>query len=485
MIEKRNFSVSPIYFGDEITRADTGEFIADTRQHLWSSAKMELSYGPWLALDGQQAVFDASGVNYGLGYNPGPLFGVTQYPSAWNPQWSDDSLNGVRQATSDLLRRKPSCSQFFEQAFSPIEQIRAYIAAEVLEQFPDNSANLEIRFREIFYKLLGGKEPSVASELSRCLATDGQYVSVDFSGAASEPLSLLLAHGLLPKQSAGKKVQLQLPLATTDSDLKFLAGRLIAALTDQAPTVHKVSVPDRSHYYRFSSLLLKQKFTVARNESVDFPEIDSALHNFLSPEIRSAAELVMLDGKNWGKYRDRVDQLQQAIYEPARQTSVMTFDSLFRDEYGFGVLVEIDGQVAGAACAGPLGLFPGERGTLEDSHRSDRHVLYPLDLTVTPEFRGVLGSFLKRAMVLLAVADNHTAFHGRNRDRLAAAMWAINLSLGSYQIRHLPDDYPDSLPYRDCIYYRCPLRWPKNCADASLQEQFQDWLLMGRLVNAQ
>ena len=83
-----------------------------------------------------------------------------------------------------------------------------------------------------------------------------------------------------------------------------------------------------------------------------------------------------------------------------------------------------------------------------------------LDRTVAPDYRARgLGRILKNAILMLAAERGIEAIHGRNRDRLARAMWAINLSLGGFETRHLVDDYPDDEPHRDCIYYRCPLAW--------------------------
>ena len=42
---------------------------------------------------------------------------------------------------------------------------------------------------------------------------------------------------------------------------------------------------------------------------------------------------------------------------------------------------------------------------------------------------------------------------------MARGMWAINMSLGSFELQRLVDDYPDDGLFRDCIYYRCPLEW--------------------------
>ena len=92
-----------------------------------------------------------------------------------------------------------------------------------------------------------------------------------------------------------------------------------------------------------------------------------------------------------------------------------------------------------------------------------------MDLTVAPQFHGGVGRIMKQAQMLLAIENDVSAILGRNRDRLAAGMWAINLSLGSYELQNLKDDYPDGGEFRDCIYYRCPLKWEHQFKEADVQ----------------
>jgi hypothetical protein len=484
MTGKRKFNVAPVTLGNDASLESFSTSFFQLRQIFHSQARLDLSSGPWLATDDHQVLFDASGANFGLGYNAGSLFGVTQFPSVWNSHWSDESLKGLQQATADFVDRKPQWRVFFENAGTPTERIRAYIAAQILDQFQETIIELRPTFLTILETLLRQNWSPHSKELLRAVDVQGQCLRIDFTSSGSELVSRLLSRGVLPQQWEEQHLILQLPLSSSQSDLQFLAEQLVASWYANPVTIHQVSVPDRAHYYRFNAYLLSEKSNAARGISSAVCSDLSILASFLSPEIRSDAQLVMLNRDSWGVYREQVERLQQTVYEPARQTSLATFDSLFRDDYGFGILVDVDGEVAGMACAGPIVLFPNERGTLDDPNRLDRHILYPLDLTVTPNYQGALGTFLKRALVLLAVAKGHRAIHGRNRDRLAGAMWAINLSLGSYQLRHLKDDYPDSHPHRDCIYYRCPLRWPESHEHEFVDAKFWDVTLMSRLVNA-
>jgi hypothetical protein len=176
--------------------------------------------------------------------------------------------------------------------------------------------------------------------------------------------------------------------------------------------------------------------------------------------------------------------MQELVYEPARQTAIEKFDVLMDDKFGYGLLVLLDKQIAGMVFIGPLELFPEERGTQDDPFRSDRHTMYTLDLTIAQEFRGSLGKMMKQAITLMTVAEGHSAIHGRNRDRLARGMWAINLGLGSFETKRLLNDYPDQHAYRDCIYYRCPLRWPSSVPlDPGKLNGSDGFAEMARIVN--
>ena len=180
----------------------------------------------------------------------------------------------------------------------------------------------------------------------------------------------------------------------------------------------------------------------------------------LAAEFDEDLEIVVLDRDSYQQHRENILAMQRATYEPARQTPPEEFDLLFASKNPLGLLVLSEQQIVAMSFAGRLSVFDQERGVTSDPFHEDQSVYYNMDLTVAPRFRGGLGKTMKQAMILLAIENGVMAIHGRNRDRLARPMWAINLSLGSFELQLLTDDYPDEGPYRDCIYYRCPLDWP-------------------------
>lgn len=431
------------------------------RQNLLCDSILNRSGGPWLVVNQNQVVFDGVNAGCGLGYNSGPLFGTAQYAGAWSADWQDPDVQAAQAAYQSFFQRKPRWQDRVTDLSSPSQMIRSYISMNVLEQFETGAADLTSKMQVFLTESASRILQSQAIEfLAKTSVTDRRIVC-EFVHRAIDPLVRLLRHGILADCRDGTKAVIEIPLAATQSDLQLLAERLIAAWSDKPVTQESVSLRDYGHYYHFHVHLINYKQQVASGSTIAISQVLEYLNQMLPPELRGAAELQLVTRNNWPTFRQAFVNLQKAIYEPVRQTSATTFDSLFQDDFGYGLLVRVDGQIAGMASAGPLVLFPDERGTIDDERRDDRQVLYPLDLTVIEKYRGSLGTYLKRGLALIGLAAGHRAFHGRNRDRLAAAMWAINLSLGSYQIRHLANDYPDSHQYRDCIYYRCPLRWPK------------------------
>lgn len=429
------------------------------RASLLERANLVRSAGPWLVVDSSTVVFDAIDAGRGLGYNAGPLFGMAQHPSTWTHDGRDPELQGVRHAIECFLARKPNVLFNSNDVATPRDLVGFYIATNVLDQFDESVAKLEITIRDTFQEMAPRILGQRVIEFLGVFRVHGRTLQLDFPAQGREAMRRLLEQGVLASTVSKHTIEFQVPLSTPQAELNILAERVLSAwLGCEAPPV-KVSLRDSTRYYDFHKRLLKEKLLVVRGGTTNRRDWKEHLEIFLPTHLRDSATLHIVTGENWHRFRELVERLQKAVYEPVRQTSLKTFDALFSDPFGFGLIVEIDRDIAGLAAAGPLGIFPNERGTLEDPQCADRHTLYPVDVTVAPDFRGSLGSYLKSAMVLLGTATGHSAFHGRNRDRMAAAMWAINLSLGSYQIRHLKDDYPDTLPFRDCIYYRCPLKW--------------------------
>jgi len=433
----------------------------ECRAQLLDRADLMRSGGPWLVINADQVIFDGVNAGFGLGYNSGPLFGVAQYAGAWSGDWEDPDIQAVGKSFTEFVERKPTWHHRSTGFSTPRELLRAYISTQVLDQFESNSLTQCEMLQNVLADVAAKRFGSNARQFLSSTRVADRRLLCEFRDGIN-PLLQLLEHGVLAVVTDGTRAEIEIPLAATRDDLELLVGRVVSAWSAELPAPASVMLRSYRHYYRYHSQFVAFKQRVASGESLRIPQAMDYLREIMPPDLRGIAELHLMTRENWPDFRQAADRLQKLVYEPVRQTSLSTFDPLFQDPYGYGLLVLVDGQIAGMASAGPLILFPDERGTKDDMCRENRHVLYPVDLTVTEAYRGALGTYLKRGMAIIGLAAGHLAFHGRNRDRLAAAMWAINLSLGSYQIRHLPNDYPDANPFRDCIYYRCPLRWSQG-----------------------
>ena len=173
-------------------------------------------------------------------------------------------------------------------------------------------------------------------------------------------------------------------------------------------------------------------------------------------------ELIIIDAKNFDRYRDAILKLQEQTYEKVRQTSIVQFQKAAENLNGLCLGLIVKGNLVGITFAAPLALFPHECGVKDDPHFCDPKVLYALDSTVVKDFQGLgIGRLLKYAQALLAKERGIESICGRVRDRLAQGMLKINLSLGSYERSYIPRYYCDEEKYRDSIYYTYALKWSR------------------------
>jgi hypothetical protein len=97
-----------------------------------------------------------------------------------------------------------------------------------------------------------------------------------------------------------------------------------------------------------------------------------------------------------------------------------------------------------------------------DPNFHEEDSLYMLDVTVDPALQGSgLGRGLKYALSAMALTKGIKRIQGRNRDRLAAAMININMSLGAIEQAYMNEDYPDFESHRDVFYYTTKAEWQK------------------------
>ncbi len=455
----------------------------ERRKVLVSQANLLRSVGPWLVFDDAEPVFDGVSAGMGLGYNSTPLFGTIQHPESWSNGWSEETTTELREAITRYFGADNKFGSLMDGG-KPRTDVRSYIALNIIEQFPEEFDCIGTKLAEAI-----AARSARVPELERAISVEGNKIFIDFNSRHDNPLELFLDQRVLAGISSGSFVDIRIPLLSTSHDIEFLADAIAnvwnnngTATPDRFDFIES-NYSDPANNYRFHARLLSHKLSISRGEKLDPNDELRFIQGALPPKLHDS-RVTLIGSDNWPLFRERVAAMQEAVYEPVRQTPIKKFDQLFADPFGFGLVVEVDDSIAGMAFAGPLELFPDERGTLDDPYRSDRHTLYVLDLTVAAAFRGALGKILKQGITLYATAAGHNAIHGRNRDRLAAGMWAINLGMGSFETRRLIDDYPDQQPYRDCIYYRCPLRWPSDAAIPEFDPESEAGLKeLARIVN--
>ncbi len=381
---------------------------------------------------------------------------------------SQTGLVLIHDPTDELLSAK-RCR--FEPV-SVASVIRGYIQGSVIDQFRPVIDDLEQHTREHLANL-GQRFPDQIRRL-RC-----KGMAFAFDVESPEVIKTLVGkrfeHGLLYYPAGTHTARFRLSLGYRNGSLDLFWQQLDAALHDTFNASHDSSnqpgvdsgIRSPADYFAYHKHFIDGKMAWLNGEPTDNRPAAVA---FLQRELGTRGlELAVtaIDKHNYPKYRDQILHLQSEVYEESRRSTGDEFDQLFQSTNPLGLAILKDRIVVGMAFAGQLGLFRDVSGVADDPHVDDPDVGYMLDLTVAPCHYGMLGRLLKRAMLLMAQTNGYTAMHGRNRDRLAAGMWAINLSLGSYCTSYLERDYPDQHAHRDCFYYRCPTVWQKPTVNLS------------------
>lgn len=436
-------------------------------------ANLRDSQGPFLRLCDDLEVFDArQSAPPQIGYNASPLFGSIHYLENWLGASSAISVEtqALHESFNKFLARNSLPE--FDRSQPAVAINRAYVSSFICDQYSDQAENLHANIRshldEISKKFKDVVFHVAANELTFSLApTD--------AATRRRLLETRLQYRLLfDVQKSG--FQFTLHLGFRSQHLVSFWAQVEAWLASATGEDQSSTPAKTASNYQFHARLLHQKLDLSTNTGQSENANHITPRSYLLDELNRIlpehqVDVQILTQENYRDYRQQILDMQSEVYEPARQTPPEEFDALFDDSQlrhtgkevidrmPLAVVVLENGKIISMAFAGPLDMFTCERGVSSDPHLNHPTTYYMLDLTVVEAYRGKLGRLMKNAITLLATQSGVHAIHGRNRERLARGMWAINLSLGSYELQHLPDDYPDQHQYRDCIYYRCPLNW--------------------------
>jgi 4-aminobutyrate aminotransferase-like enzyme len=363
----------------------------------------------------------------------------------------------------------------FPEEFNVASLIRGFAHGSMVDQYQEEIALLEHRNREELGNLVDEFGPSIVRPRA-----SGLSFAFDFADSemAKRFVARRFRHGLLYYPAGEASARFRLSLAFRGEVLDIAWQQIRAALLDTLrggsdtgfagmPEVI-VDVAEPQPYQEYHCELIRGKLAIQRGES---PRSMADARAFVQQSLRIAGldnlAVQFIDRESWPGFREGVERLQEEIYEPLRQTAIEKFDALVEAAHSLAIIITDGEKIVGIAFSAPPANFPNERGLKSDPLFHEPLATYMLDLTVVADYQGALGRILKQAVCLVAQTMGLRWVVGRNRDRLARGMWAINLSLGSYCTRVLRDDYPDSHHNRDCLMYRCDLNWDEGPIELS------------------
>lgn len=348
------------------------------------------------------------------------------------------------------------------ESYQVSSMIRGYHHAIALDQAQDRIIALEKKARRHLMKW-----QSLFPEFLQNPRACGLSFAIDLIDKehVSPFINKRFDHGLLYYPAGSHTLRFRLNTAFSDNDLNFLFAELTKLSHEifhnkpaTLPT-HGPSRPSQNNYlYHWQELIIETRLKLTRGEKIPVLDMLNKLNIMMAKQFNG--ELVQINKQNFEHYRGAILDIQRKNYEPSRQTSIDKFYEAARSPRGIALGLIKNGVLEGIVFAAPLKHFELERGVRNDPYYHDERVLYMLDTTVNEHLRGEgLGRFLKYAVAAFSMISGVTRLHGRNRDRLAASMMAINLSLGAYELQYIPEDYPDYEDFRDVFYYTTPLSW--------------------------
>lgn len=282
-------------------------------------------------------------------------------------------------------------------------------------------------------------------------------------------VDLRFKHGLLYYPAGIQTLRFRLNTSFGEKDLHFLFDRLDAICSElflnnvqPLPSHAETDALTANENYEWHELLISTKLDKLLGIKINGPHIFKQIEKLITQ--KNDILLIEISVDNFLNYREEIIALQTKVYEPARQTDIEKFEHtvLNKNSICLGVLNKKNNKLMGIAFAGPLKLYPLERGVRMDPHFAKEDSLYMLDVTIDSSLQGSgLGKALKYALSAMALTKGIKRIQGRNRDRLAKAMININLSLGAIEQNYIREDYPDFESHRDVFYYTSKTDWTK------------------------
>lgn len=388
----------------------------------------------------------------------------------WDNQLNPDFLVCAKKAQvglvlspHDLKRKGLEAKEQFQTA----SLIRGYYHGLALDQSKPKILKIE----EYTKQKLAEFQKKFSSKVSRPRAL-GISFAFDLEDAETTTnfISKRFDHGLLYYPAGAKTLRFRLNTSFSHKDIDFLFERLedIAQDVFEGKSSNfngKTTTVPRSvrKTTQWQELLLEARLDKLNGKQKSNDEAMKAIKDLFEKNHKAGnknLELVEISSKNFSQYKEDIIQLQKEVYEPTRQTSIDHFEACAQSKNGLNLGLWDGEKLAAIVFSSNLNEHPLERGVRLDPDFNKEDCLYMIDTTVREQYRSFgFGRFLKYALTYLALNRGYRAIKGRNRDKLAAPMLNINLSLGSIEQFHLREDYPDFEKYRDVIYYQSLLNW--------------------------
>jgi acetylornithine/succinyldiaminopimelate/putrescine aminotransferase len=390
----------------------------------------------------------------------------------WHKQFNLKDLDGselrpsyivcAKKAQVGLVISPCQVDSKIHESYQVSSLIRGYHHAIALDQAQERIIGLENKARHFLERWQQDFPTQLANPRAMGLSF---AIDLKDSSYVSAFINHRFAHGLLYYPAGTHTLRFRLNTAFTNEDLSFLfkeLSHLSHFIFNGKEASLPTKAPGRNHQtaqiYQWQELMLETRLKLAKGEKITLMQIQNQLSILIAKQFEG--ELIRLTAENFERYRGAILDIQRLNYEPTRQTSIDKFDETARSPKGIALGFVKKGKLEGIVFAAPLKHFELERGVRNDPYYHDDSVLYMLDTTINEDYRGEgLGRFLKYALTTMAMVQGVRRLHGRNRDRLASSMMAINLSLGAYELQYIPEDYPDFEEFRDVFYYTTPTLW--------------------------
>ena len=356
----------------------------------------------------------------------------------------------------------------FDECYSVQSFIRGCLQGWMIDQLESEIFDLEGKARVLLENLVAQFADHLHSPRAR-----GMSFSFDFHDkeALKRFIACRFEYGMLYYPAGTHTARFRLNTSFKGDYLELLFAQLIKALKQtfcgpEEQSEIQLSGCDRHYSYDFHLLFSKLKLdTLISGKRLSINEGKLQLDKLFEQAKKKEFEQLsyhVLNSTNYADYREQIDTLQLAVYEPVRQSSLQEFDKAILDCNGFGVVILDGDKLVGLSVCCPLETFGETPGVRQSVNYETGNSLYSMDITLDSKYRGAsLGKFLKYAQLILAVSQGYQFIEGRNRDRLASQMLTHNFAVGALPSKYLLEDYKDSRAYRDCIYYQTDLEWKK------------------------